>query len=284
MSEARKLRLSCADGYPLAAELHAAPAARGAVLVAPALGVPRRFYSDYARFLATQGFSTLVLDYRGVGDSAQGPVRGALMQMADWGRLDIEAALRWFETQLKPARIFLVGHSAGGQLPALAEASEKLSGMVLVAASAPALRYYPLRDKLGPAFLWHFAVPLFSRGRDQFPSKRLGFSSVDVPTGVMRQWAAWSRASAYLFSPEFQMDTARYARLSIPMLSYCFLDDAYAPPAAVNALLEHYPAAKIEKREVPKPAKGTIGHFGYFRERQRDTLWRDTADWLTRLC
>jgi predicted alpha/beta hydrolase len=25
-----------------------------------------------------------------------------------------------------------------------------------------------------------------------------------------------------------------------------------------------------------------IGHFGFFRERFRDSLWRDAADWLER--
>jgi len=24
----------------------------------------------------------------------------------------------------------------------------------------------------------------------------------------------------------------------------------------------------------------SIGHFGFFRERFRDSLWRETADWL----
>lgn len=284
MSNAEKITLACKDGYPLVAELFRSENPQAAVVVAAALGVPRRFYADYARHLATQGLTTLIFDYRGTGESTQGTVPGAQMQMADWGRYDIEAALGWCGRELKPKKLFLVGHSAGGQLPALAPSSEKLYGMVLIAASAPSLRYYPLRDKLGPAFLWHVAVPLFSRGRDQFPSKRFGFSSVDVPTGVMRQWAAWSRSPTYLFSPEHQMDTTRYARLSVPLLSYCFLDDGYAPPAAVNALLEHYSAAQIEKREIPKPAKGQIGHFGYFRERQRETLWRDTAEWLLRLC
>lgn len=280
----KALRIRCRDGFELTADLIAAEQPRGVVVIAAALGVPRRFYAAYAQYLAAQGLTALSFDYRGIGDSRQGPVRGAQMRMADWGALDIDAVLAWAQRELQPQKLFLVGHSAGGQLPGLAPASEKLDGLVLVAASAPRMDYFPLRDKLGPGFLWHVAVPLFSRGRDQFPSKKLGFSSVDVPTGVMRQWAQWSRSSHYLFSPEHGMDTSRYTRLALPLLSYGFLDDGYAPPAAIDALLAHYPAARIEKREIAKPAQGTLGHFGYFRERQRDTLWRDTADWFMRLC
>jgi predicted alpha/beta hydrolase len=284
VTAAQPSTLTCADGYPLAADWFAAESPRAAVVVAPALGVPRRFYTAFAQYLAARGFDTLVFDYRGIGDSAHGPLRGAQMRMADWGRYDIDAALAACGTRQTGLKRFLVGHSAGGQLPGLAPNSEQLSGLVCVAASAPRLDFYPLRDRLGPAFLWRLAIPLLGRSRDQFPSRRIGFSSVDVPAGVMRQWARWALSSDYLFAPEHGMDTTRYARLALPLLSYGFLDDGYAPPVAIDALLRHYRAAHVEKREIPKPIKGTLGHFGYFRERQRDTLWAETADWLTRLC
>jgi predicted alpha/beta hydrolase len=28
------------------------------------------------------------------------------------------------------------------------------------------------------------------------------------------------------------------------------------------------------------PGVKSVGHFGFFRERFRDSLWRETADWL----
>lgn len=278
--EPQKISLSCTDGFVLAADYFPAPQNQGAVLIAPALGVPRRIYSAFARYLAERGLSVLTLDYRGTGDSVQGPVRGKDMRMADWGQLDIEAALGWLQREQAARKLFLIGHSAGGQLPGLAAASEQLAAMIFVGASRPRLDYYPLRDRIGPGLLWKILIPLFSGRRDMYPSKRLGFSSVDVATGVMREWAAWAGGPAYLFSPEFKLDTARYRQLALPILSYCFLDDAYAPPAAVNALLEEYSAAQITRREIPRPARGQIGHFGYFRDTHRDTLWKESADWL----
>jgi predicted alpha/beta hydrolase len=276
------LTLRCADGYPLAATLFRAAAPHASVVIAPALGVPRRFYGAYATFLAQQGFSALTFDYRGSGDSAEGPLRGRELRMADWGQLDIDTALAWARRELAPGKHFLVGHSAGAQLPGLAPASETLSGMILVAGSAPHLRHYPLRAWPMLALTWYLLGPLLAIGRDDFPARRTGLGSTRVAAGVVAQWTRWARSRDYLFDAAHRLDTQRYARLTLPLLSYAFDDDDYAPPAAVEALLRQYPAARIERRQVPRPARGAIGHFGFFREACADTLWRESADWLRR--
>ena len=47
-------------------------------------------------------------------------------------------------------------------------------------------------------------------------------------------------------------------------------------------MLELYPASRTELRQVSPREVGApaIGHFGFFRERFRDNLWRDAALWL----
>jgi len=64
--------------------------------------------------------------------------------------------------------------------------------------------------------------------------------------------------------------------------AYALSDDAFAPAGAVQALLDLYPASKSEIRHVhPRDVgAGHIGHFGFFRESFRDTLWREAAQWL----
>jgi predicted alpha/beta hydrolase len=272
--------IHCADGYPLAARLFEAQPARAAVVIAPALGVPSRFYAAYARYLAGRGFTTLTFDYRGSGNSAAGPVQGKDMRMEDWGRLDIEAALAWIRRERKPSKLFLIGHSAGAQLPGLAAMSEHLNALVLVAGSAPHVRHYPPKSWPMLWLTWYVLAPLLSIGRDAFPARRTGLGSTRVAAGVVRQWAQWARSHDYLFDAIHRLDTTRYARLALPLLSYCFADDSYATPAATDALLVHYSAACIERRIVPRLARGTIGHFGFFREQSLDSLWRESADWL----
>ena len=276
----RPITVQCADRYPLNMQVFVPEAARGAVCIAPALGVPGRFYLPFADFLAAQGFATAVFDYRGSGASAVGPQRGRDMRMEHWGRFDIDAVLGWMRRELEPRRLFLVGHSAGAQLPGLAAESETLDAMVCIAGSAPHLRHYPLRAWPLLGLTLYLLGPLLSLGRDQFPARRTGLGTTSVAAGVVAQWTRWGRSHDYLFDRAHGLDTSRYARLSLPILSYCFRDDGYATPDATDALLQRYSTARVERRLVDKPAQGSIGHFGYFRDRFRDTLWRETSDWL----
>jgi predicted alpha/beta hydrolase len=276
----QSITLACADGYPLAATLYPAEQARAVVVIAGALGVPRRFYAAYAGYLAQQGFVVLTFDYRGSGESSKGPVRGRDMRMQDWGQLDIDAALAWSRQHFAHLRLFLLGHSAGAQLAGLAAGSESLAGMILVAGSAPHLRHYPARDWPKLMLTWYVLGPVLSWQRDVFPAKQVGLGSTQVASGVVRQWARWARSRDYLFDSAHGMDTSGYARLTLPVLSYCFTDDSYAPPPATEALLAHYPCAQVDRRLVPKPPQGTLGHFGFFREQVADRLWQESADWL----
>ncbi len=273
------ISLRCSDGVTLPATIwRPTTPARGAVVIASALGVPQRFYAKYAQYLAQRGYDTLCFDYRGI-DGAGAEVAVQDIRLAHWGERDLQAALLAAQQQFSPRKLFLVGHSIGGQIPGLAPASETLAGLVLVAASAPYPARYKLRDRLSIELMWRVLVPLFGRGR-VFPARRLGFASLDLPSSVVQQWAAWGLCPDYLFDRRHGIDIARYERLAMPLRSYSFSDDSYASKEAVEALLTHYPAARIEHRHLDAVAGGSYGHFGYFREAQRETLWAETADWL----
>ena len=75
-----------------------------------------------------------------------------------------------------------------------------------------------------------------------------------------------------------------FARFRGPLLAYSFSDDAYAPTPAVESLLDAYSGADITHRHLTPADLGVseIGHFGFFRERFRDTLWQESAAWLRR--
>lgn len=274
--------LQCADGVALNASWwRCAPETnRATVVVAPALGVPHGFYARYGAYLNTRGFDVLSFDYRGVAGSGKG-IDDSQVRLEHWGERDLQAALIAARASAGDAPVFVVGHSIGGQIPGLAAASVSLSGLVLVAASAPYPARYRWRDRLQIELMWRVLVPLLGRGR-RFPARRLGFATVDLPGSVMRSWRAWGLTPDYLFDARHGLDTRRYAALAQPLLAYSFSDDSYASRAAVEALLVHYPAARIEHRHVEPPVGKALGHFGYFRESQRDSLWRETADWLER--
>jgi predicted alpha/beta hydrolase len=274
------IRFRTEDGLELPATAFVPPAPRAAVVVATAMGVPRQFYRRFATALAQRQIAVLTFDYRGVGDAAAaGDPRRVSLEA--WGRHDLQAALAQGQQRFAGLPLFLLGHSVGTQLVGLAPLSESLAGMVLVAGSSPNYRQYRGASRVG-TWLWtHVIVPLGSRGR-WFPARRLRFSTVDVPAGVARQWGAWARSRRYLFSPEHGLDTERYRRLRCAGLAISIADDPLAPRSTMRALLEEYPQVKFELRHVRPQELGVkaIGHAGFFREAFRDSLWRDTADWI----
>src|SRR5438477_6895561 len=125
-STARDVAFDAEDGFRLAGTLfapagRAAGAARGqAVVVNSAMGVPRRYYAPFARFLAASGFHVLTYDYRGIGESRRGPVGEVRARLSDWGEKDFVAALDWASREVGGTRALVVGHSVGGQIVGLA--------------------------------------------------------------------------------------------------------------------------------------------------------------------
>jgi predicted alpha/beta hydrolase len=275
--------VACADGVPLAATAFE-PEGRlkGSVVIAPALGVPRAFYAAFARYLAENGYCATTFDYRGIGDSRSGNLKGRGISYADWGRLDLEAVLADAEKRSEGGPLFLVGHSTGGQIIGLAKESEKLSGIITAPSSLAHWRLYPPMRRVFLIFLWYMLIPLVNCFYDYFPARRLGISSVDAPGGAIGDWARWARDPMFLFSPRFGLDTALYARLSMPFLAYCFSDDHYVSRESAERLLSFYPKARVEFRYIDsrKLGAGAIGHFGFFKEKVRDTLWKDALAWM----
>jgi predicted alpha/beta hydrolase len=274
-------RWPCADGFQIPATVYAPPRARAALVLAPAMGVPRPFYRGFAAAMAQDGIATITFDYRGIGEGRQGLADPRATRLEDWGHLDLHAALEQAFARFPGLPVFQAGHSVGAQLPGLTPLSERLAGFVFVAASAPHLRYDAPRRRPLTALWWYVIVPLASRGR-WFPARRLGFAAADVPAGVAADWGRFGRSPRYLFSPVHGIDTSRYARLAQPALSFTFSDDAYAPRAAAEALLREYPKLSVTRRHVRPADVGAraVGHAGFFREPVRETLWRETADWL----
>ena len=64
--------------------------AHAVAVIAPATGVPQRYYHAFARWLAARGYAVLCFDYRGMGQS--GSARGRT-GMREWVRHDLSGAL-----------------------------------------------------------------------------------------------------------------------------------------------------------------------------------------------
>lgn len=114
-----------------------------------------------------------------------------------------------------------------------------------------------------------------------FPSWTVGLGE-DLPAGVARGWARWGRHSEYVVDASGEPIRERYRSFAGSVRAYSFTDDTLAPRLAVEALLELFASARVEHRRLSPEDLGRdrIGHFLFFREEMRDTLWTESAEWL----
>jgi predicted alpha/beta hydrolase len=281
LSESIVHEIRTSDGAVIAGTLYApsGPIER-AVVINAAMGVPQRFYAQYARFLAENGFAAITWDYRGIGQSAPTRLRGFVADIDAWAERDFAAIIDWVDERWPDARLLVVGQSLGGQILALPRNRERIAAAMLVSCPSGHWAHWPAP---GRYLMWSLAalgLPLGAALLGYFPAKRLGLGE-DLPAGVARQWGRWIRMPRYIAGESIRAD--RMASFRIPMRAYSFSDDGYAPLAAIEALIAEYPNALLEHRRVNPPSQGmpAVGHHGFFRQRAGGTLWPETVAWLS---
>jgi predicted alpha/beta hydrolase len=263
----------------LAASVYAPVGADSGVVVGihSATAVPRGFYHGFSEHLASQGMTVVTYDYRGIGESAPGSLRGFEATASDWVLQDMAGVLDWIHQELTPRRIGHVGHSFGGQTPGLLPNAELLDAMVTVVAQSGFWKLQRGWERWNVGFHTHLTLPVLARVMGYVPWSWLSRAE-DLPKGVAQQWSSWCRSRNYLFDDP-SLPTERYAEFSAPVLAYSVEDDHWGTAQAVDEVHAHYP--NVTRRHLDPASDGlpAVGHFGYFSRRNEDR-WREAVDWL----
>lgn len=276
------------DGFELKGHVYGDPAtARAGLLIAPAMGVEQRYYSDFAQWMAAQGWLVLSFDYRGMGASRPAEMRGSLKGLeADirlWAERDASAALDELDRRLGGAErpIHWLGHSLGGQILGLLPNRERVSRAITVGSGSGYWRENAAGLRRYVWWLWYVIVPLSLPLFGYFPGRRLRKVG-DLPRGVMAQWRRWCLDRDYMMGEGGAALRAQYAALRTPMLSLAFTDDEFMSRRNTESLHGFYAGARPELRRIAPADVGVrrIGHFGFFRKHFEATLWPHVSRWL----
>jgi predicted alpha/beta hydrolase len=262
-------------GHPIAAKFYQSGGLqKAAVIVVPAMGVRQDYYASFATWLASKDYLVVSFDFNGIGHSRRGALRNVKSNIIDWAENDCAAVLDVLAARLPGKPLFWIGHSLGGQILAFVPRHERITKAVTIATgsgywleNSPGLRWRAW-------FLWYVVAPLATAFVGYFPGEKLNMVG-DLPAGVMRQWRRWCLNPEYAVGVEGPEMRERYAAVRVPITSLSFTDDEFMSEKNTASIHGFYTnAPKTMKRIAPKDVGvRRIGHFGFFREQFRETLW-----------
>jgi predicted alpha/beta hydrolase len=272
------ISLSAADDYTLAAT-HFSANSEQWIVMAGATAVPRGFYKRFAEFAQARGINVITTDYRGIGDSKYGSLKGFEMEYADWSRLDLAAAVDY---ALQRGKVWLVGHSLGGHAIGQLPQANALQAAYVCGAGAGWHGWMPRPERYRAWALWNLIGPITTRIYGYHPMSKLGMGE-DLPMGVYRDWKKWCAYPHYFFDdPSARAITEKFAQVHIPLAAAVTTDDLWAQPASRDAFVKGYSGTTVDRIDFTPAELGvaSVGHMGYFRAGAGAALWPKILTWL----
>ncbi|MDH4449511.1 MAG: alpha/beta hydrolase [Rhodoferax sp.] len=280
VTQPQPLTLQTLDGVDLQAlRYRARGEVRGRIVVAGATGVPQHFYRHFADYAAQQGYDTLTVDYRGIGLSKSGGLRGFQMDYLDWAFQDVAAAVDAMADE--HLALFMVGHSFGGHAFGVLPNHHKVAKLYTFGTGAGWHGWMPRAEQIKVWCLWNVVGPALTRYKGYLAWSKLGMGE-DLPLGVYRDWKRWCKFPRYFFDdPGMAHIAGLFGRVRAPIVAANATDDLWALPASRDAFMAAYCNTTVQTVDIRPPdhALGPIGHMGYFR-RQAQPLWHEVLDWF----
>lgn len=281
----REISIPAADGRLLAATLFETPHdARGRApltIIAGGAGIARRYYARFATNLAERGRTAVTFDYRDIGGSRTGSLKGSKVRMRDWCTLDVPGVLAWAAREHPGRPIHWLGHSMGGFATGLAHNNHLIARQLNVATLSGYWRHMAVPERYRVRVLMGMIGVPVARTLGYLPGFLMG--GEDMPGPAFIEWAGWCMTPEFLFSDKTLVETSNYARFRAPIRFAQIEDDVWGTPAAIEHIAKHFKASvdhSIWQVRLSDANATKIGHHGFFRSEFRDTLWADAAAWL----
>ena len=250
---------------------------KSVIVIGPSAAIDQRFYNDFANFLVQHNFTVITFDYRGIGRSLFGPIKGFQATLSQWGRFDLDSILLTAKNLFPTFELVFIGHQLSGELLSLAPAFQFVNRVVFIGSGLSSWRFWPLRIRFKISII-KLIRPLLSIIYQYFPGNQLNFLQ-DLPSGVAEEWIKMYNYREGLFKV---MGQKNHDQFYGPLISYSFTDDQLAPAKAVNALLKYFPNARIDAHQIAPIELGVkqIKHLGFLNKEVANNLWEDIIKWL----
>ena len=280
-TEIRNITIFARDGFPLAATVFNPSKAAVYLAVASALGVPRKHYARFARYILKFGIATITFDYRGIGDSGPAWRKDAKGGLTALGQHDLDAVLSWTQAlTCNQSPLCFIGHSLGTLAFGLAPGNRLASRAISVASGSCYSGLQPFPYNIIQSLFWSLIAPHLARMHGYFPGRLAGFKLGNLPASIVIELAQLCK------SPDFLYRSGEKIAETFPgyqgnMWALSFTDDKFMSRKAVDELHTKFSMAVLKRSHLSPGDFGlsSIGHFGAFRPGS-EQLWDVMAKWL----
>jgi predicted alpha/beta hydrolase len=278
----KPIEIIAKDGRKLSGWLVAPEEVRLSVLISSAVAIPKERYVNFAIELAGRGAAVLVYDYRAQAASVRGDIRKDLATPTDWGRLDMDAAIRQLDHLYPELPMAAVEHSVGAWVLGLCEHQHRISRHAFVCAGWGYVKLKPLPFRLLEQFFWHVYGPLCIKLRGHIPKGGLWKGEAINPK-FFAEWKAWCHTP--MCTPELlaggKSKPQFFAKVRAPIRSFAYDDDPITNRRTVPRILALYPESDTQAIWAAPKDHGLerVGHEGLFSRKARQA-WEPVFDWI----
>lgn len=278
---AREIKIPARDGYLLNAKLFEPTSdSKGFVQIHCGTGIPQKLYGNFASFLASEGYTAVTFDYRGIAESAPKNLKNFKAKISDWGQLDMAGVLDWAKENYPDQKKIVAAHSMGGQMVGLMDNHADIDHIFLIASSTGYWRDMSHPYKWLPAFFWYILIPLHIKIYGYANAMKIK-QGENLPKDVALQWRKWCINPNY-FDSEFAENKTPlfFDKIKTPIKAIQIADDPLANKKTSNKLLTYFSKATIDIKELRPQNLGVkkIGHTGFFSRRFKSSLWSEFID------
>lgn len=268
--------LKASDGYVLHGLLGIPETdVRGTVVISSATCIKKEYYLNFANYLVKGGYTVLLFDYRGIGESAPPDLKQSAIFLHEWGTLDMNTVLNYLVEERGCRDIVWIGHSIGAQLVGFLDQHQHIKQIIAINAALGYWRYFPYPMKAVIWLLWFVIGPLMIRFYGYGQMKKIGWGE-NLPPNALLEWRSWCLSKNYYggFITR-HLKTDRFYKIKTPITAIYFSDDYIANDKTVSLMMNFFPNAptRILKIDTARYTPLKVGHSGVFRKRFESSLW-----------
>ena len=279
----KKITIQTQDHYPIAAHyFESKTLSEKCIVISTGVGMPQRFFFNFAQWLATQGFHTYTYDYRGIALSKPKTLKGMKASYYEWTNQDFTGVSLYVRKAHPKAQMYHIGHSFGGNSLGMSTAYTNYEKFLGVGSQYGYYRNFPLKMKVIIVLGFGVLSPLLSSLLGYFPSPWIGLGE-PLPKKVMSDWGVFLLKKGAMLSLANDYNENHYDKITKPMLLISIDDDNFAPKKAVDVLANKvYANAAVERLHLVPKEYGIkrLGHNNFFRKKNKNNLWPIVLDWF----